>query len=138
MGKFKYIEKQEYKYKVIPEKKIVVCECYVELNWYNLPQGIWNYIPSDICKKIFKFNDSFPKFKVRAVAKTHPNDVFNEEIGKRIAKSKANLKLYRIIEKCFAVMRNFNTKVYIDIDRCHKDIIMLNVMEHNHLKELSK
>ena len=139
MGKFKYIEEQEYKYKSIPEKGIVICECYVQLNWTDLPHSLWPYIDLDELKKYNKnLCQAFPKFKIRAVAKTHPNDTFNEETGKRIAKSKVNIKLYKTIEKCLKLFRKGLYKK-VSINRyAIEDIYILKQRELSHLMQLSK
>lgn len=139
MGKFKYIKKQEYKYKVIPEKKIVVCECYVELDWTNLPYKLWPSINIDILDNYNRdLGHAFPRFKIRSIAKTHPNDIFNEETGKRIAKSKVNIKLYRILEHCVKLMTDDLYKTAYFATKCKESIYELRLREHDHLKQLSK
>lgn len=139
MGKFKYIENQEYKYKSIPEKGIVICECLVELNWTNLPNGLWPYINLDELEKYNKnLSQAFPRFKIRSIAKTHPNDTFNEETGKRIAKSKINIKLYKNLEKCLKLLEKDFSKKTCQIHTTKEDIYMLKQRELNHLEQLSK
>ena len=139
MGKFKYIENQEYKYKVIPEKGLVICECTVELDWYKLPNDIWHGTNVRALKEFNKNLDtSWPKFKLRAVARTHPNDTFNEKIGKRIAKSKVNIKLYRTLEHCVKLMADDLYKTAYHATKCKESIYELKLRELDHLKELSK
>ena len=139
MGKFKYIESQEYKYKVVPEKGLVICECTVQLNWYKLPNNIWDVAKLKVLDKHYKNLDgSWPEFRLRAVARTHPNDTFNEETGKRIAKSKVNIKLYRTLEHCVKLISDDLYKTAYLATKCKESIYELRLREHDHLKELSK
>lgn len=139
MGKFKYIESQEYKYKVFPEKGLVICECTVHLNWYKLPNNIWDIAKLKVLNKHYKnLDESWPEFKLRAIAKTHPSDTFNEETGKRIAKSKVNIKLYRMLEHCVKLMAENLYKTAYFATICKESIYELRLREQDHLKELSR
>lgn len=139
MGKFKYIEKQEYKYTVVPEKGLVICECSVHLDWYKLPYDIWDSTKLKVLKKYNKDLDvSWPEFRLRAIAKTHPSDTFNENIGKRIAKSKVNIKLYRMLEHCVKLMADDLYKTAYLATKCRESIYELKLRELDHLKELSR
>lgn len=136
----KYIKKQEYKYIVIPEKRMVICECTTEVNWWDLKNGIYTNVPNEWCKNqedIFK-NSNWPIFTVRTVAKAHPDDKFDETLGKRIAKSKANLKVYRKLRLCLFDMITSITKVYSVLKQHSTDLATLILTENNHLIELSK
>lgn len=87
------------------EKKVVVCvlECDMQLQkhpvWIDIYPKMWANLP---------FVDLCGKFKVRAIARCNEEDAFNEEVGKRIAESRAKgkafataAKVYREIEKYF-------------------------------------
>ena len=92
-------------YIVNPEKKVVVCvlECDMQLSkhpaWNDIYSNMWANLPLvDLCGT----------FKVRAIARCNEEDAFNEEVGKRIAESRAKgkafataVKVYREIEKYF-------------------------------------
>lgn len=92
-------------YIVNPEKKVVVCvlECDMQLQkhpaWIDIYPKMWANLPLvDLCGT----------FKVRAIARCNEEDAFNEEVGKRIAESRAKgeafataAKVYREIEKYF-------------------------------------
>ena len=92
-------------YIVNPEKKVVVCvlECDMQLQkhpaWIDIYPKMWANLPLvDLCGT----------FKVRAIARCNEEDAFNEEVGKRIALSRAKgkafataAKVYREIEKYF-------------------------------------
>lgn len=92
-------------YVVNPEKKVVVCvlECDMQLQkhpaWIDIYPKMWANLPLvDLCGS----------FKVRAIARCNEEDAFNEEVGKRIAESRAKgkafataAKVYKEIEKHF-------------------------------------
>ena len=65
-------------------------------------------------------------------------NTFNEETGKRIAKSKVNIKLYRMLEHCVKLMADdlYKTAYYASI--CKESIYELRLREQDHLKELSR
>lgn len=134
----KYIKKQEYKYIVIPESRMVVCECTTEVNWWDLKNSIFHDVPNDWDKNVesvFKYNNC-PVFTVRAVAKAHPDDTFDENKGKRIAKSKANIKAYYKIKVCLKEMFKSVQKVEMSLIEHHHDIVYLLGEEFNHLDSL--
>lgn len=92
-------------YIVNPEKKVVVCvlECDMQLQkhpaWYDIYPNMWANLP------LVDLNGTF---KVRAIARCNEEDAFNEEVGKRIAESRAKgkafataTKVYKEIEKYF-------------------------------------
>lgn len=134
----KYIKKQEYKYIVIPEKRMVICECTTEINWWDLKNNIFHSIPTDWDKNVesvFKYNNR-PKLTVRAVAKAHPDDTFDEIKGKRIAKSKANIKVYHKLIVCLRKMIKSVHSVETSIIEHHHDIRHLMSKEFDHLDSL--
>lgn len=87
------------------EKKVVVCvlECNMQLQkhpaWNDIYPYMWANLPLVDCNGTFK---------VRAIARCNEEDNFDEEIGKRIAESRAKgkafataAKVYKEIEKYF-------------------------------------
>jgi hypothetical protein len=135
----KYIEEQRYKYTVIPEARMVVCECTTYINWWNLKNSTYNNVPKwdKNVESVFK-NESCPEFTVRAIAKAHPDDVFDETKGKRIAKSKANIKAYRKILTCLNEMLKSVQSVYQNLSEHESDLQLLSVREWFHLGNLAK
>lgn len=92
-------------YIIKPEKKVVVCvlECDMQLHkhptWKDIYCNMWAKLP---------IVSDYGTFKVKAIAKCSEEDTFDEEIGKRIAESRAKgkafataAKVYREIEKYF-------------------------------------
>ena len=136
----KYIKKQEYKYIVIPEKRMVICECTPAVKWWDLKNKIYNDVPTNWDKNVepvFK-NDNYPVFTVRAVAKAHPDDIFDETKGKRIAKSKANIKVYHKIRKCLNEMHLAILSKQKHLTEHYKDLTILMKTEIEHLDNLKK
>lgn len=134
----KYIKKQEYKYIVIPEARMVVCECTTEVNWWDLKNSVFHDVPNNWdknVKSVFKYNNC-PVFTVRAVAKAHPDDTFDETKGKRVAKSKANIKVYHKIKVCLREMFKSVHNVEKNLAEHHHDIAYLLSAEFDHLDSL--
>ena len=92
-------------YIVNPEKKVVVCvlECDMQLTKHPVYEDIYPYMWANLPLVNYK-----GRFKVRAVARCNEEDVFDGEVGKRIAESRAKgkafataAKVYKEIEKYF-------------------------------------
>ena len=92
-------------YIVNPEKKIVVCvlECDMQLTKHPVYEDIYPYMWANL-----PLVNRSGKFRVRAVARCNEEDVFDGEVGKRIAESRAKgkafataAKVYKEIEKYF-------------------------------------
>lgn len=136
----KYIEEQRYKYTVIPEARMVVCECTTKIDWWNLKNDIYHSVPVHWDKNIesvFK-NNNRPVFTVRAVAKAHPDDTFDETKGKRIAKSKANIKVYHRIKICLREMVKSVRNIEKNLIEYYHDMVNLGIKEFDHLDNLKK
>ena len=78
---------QEPNYMINKEKGVVICilECGFDQSIFN-PLESYGFIST---------KNIFPYWKVKGIAKLHPDDVFNETIGRRIAESKAKQKAYK-------------------------------------------
>lgn len=92
-------------YIVNPEKKVVVCVLECDMQLYKHPA--WDYIYCNMWANP-PLVDNRSTFKVRAIARCNEEDAFNEEVGKRIAESRAKgkafattTKVYKEIEKYF-------------------------------------
>lgn len=136
----KYIKKQEYKYIVIPETRMVVCECTTEINWWDLKNSVFHDVPNDWDKNVesvFKYSNC-PVFTVRAVAKAHPDDTFDETKGKRVAKSKANIKVYHKIKVCLGEMVKSVRNIEKNLIEHYHDMVNLGIKEFDHLDNLKK
>lgn len=136
----KYITEQKYKYIIIPEKRMVICECTTKLNWWSLKNNAYSTIPANWDKNVeslFK-NSNYPEFTIRAVAKAHPDDIFDEIKGKRIAKSKANIKVYHKIKVCLREMVKSVRNIEKNFIEHYYDMVNLSIKEFDHLDNLKK
>ena len=72
-------------FKVFPDKGLVVCRlvCNRQLD------KLQNY---NTLKYMFPNLTQWEQFVTKGIAKLHPDDTFNEELGKKIALSKATIK----------------------------------------------
>ena len=93
----------EPKYIVNEEKKTVVCLLNVEPNLNPHGTHYWD----DPRWYSNKFNtDAMGKFQAKGVAKCSENDVFNEQLGKRIAESKAKKQGFAIASQIMETVFN--------------------------------
>lgn len=94
----------EANYIVNPEKKVVVCvlECDMQLYkhpaWNDIYPNMWANLP------FVRMNGTF---KVRAIARCNEEDVFNEEVGKRIAESRAKGKAFATAAGVYSEIENY-------------------------------
>jgi hypothetical protein len=121
-------------YIVNPKKKVVVCvlECDMQLQkhpaWIDIYPKIWDNLPLE---------DLDGTFKVRAIARCNEEDAFNEEVGKRIAESRAKgkafataAKVYREIEKyflnCAALVNKFveACEQTVKVEEAHVELLI--------------
>lgn len=118
-------------YIVNPEKKIVVCilECDMQLQrhpiWNEIYPYMWVNLP---------LVSACGEFKVKAIARCNEEDTFDEEVGKRIAESRAKgkafataAKVYKEIEKYFLNCAAF---VNESVEACEQTV----KAEENHVK----
>ena len=91
-------------YIVNPEKKVVVCvlECDMQLQehpaWCDIYPNMWANLP---------LVDNNGTFKVRAIARCDEEDTFDEEVGKRIAGSRAKGKAFATAAKVYKEIENY-------------------------------
>ena len=77
---------EQPKFYIHSHKKVVVCELLCELP--ELP------FIGKISRKYFTNEVFYGEFKVKASAKCRPGDEYNEELGMKIAESKATIKAF--------------------------------------------
>ena len=91
-------------YIVNPEKKIVVCvlECDMQLRkhpaWGDIYHNMWTNLP---------LVTTDGTFKIRAIARCNEEDAFNEEVGKRIAESRAKGKAFSTAAKVYGEIEKY-------------------------------
>lgn len=83
-------------FKVDNKNRVVICELHCDMNqqrsiaYFSLHPNMW--------KKKFPNVDCCGKYIVKAVARCSPNDIFNEELGKMIAESRAKVQMFSVAE----------------------------------------
>lgn len=92
---------------VNPEKKIVVCvlECDMQLEKHPIWDKIQYYMWSK--SRVDLHIDMNGVFTVKAIARCNERDTFDENLGKKIAESKANCKAFVIAEKVYKEIEKY-------------------------------
>lgn len=121
--------------KAYPENKVCVCDITFTFdpNYdYNLDFDMW----TKLGKKFPKFLDkSRSKIIIHAISKCHPNDVFDEIKGKRIAESRAKLKMYNLLCKINSFIEQEYIKKVKQINKLDTKYSLLYVNEWNNYIE---
>lgn len=95
----------ESKFVVNEEKKVVLCILECQLNTDKLRHnGVYKYDVTKNCGKTTCFT-------VKAVAKCSPDDTFSEEIGKRLAESKAKRMAFKKANVFYKKALSYYSKV---------------------------
>lgn len=105
----------EYVYFVNKEKKQVVCKLrhkkYKDMNFVVVANSFMMEILENlVCHKdVYFYSTYLPTNKLRpsqsmAIAKCHPDDVFNVETGKRIARNKLRRRILKQVYKRLHIM----------------------------------
>ena len=107
---------EEPRYEVKPEKGTVECLLRYEVLYPDFLYGIFFY-----CKKIY--------FYAHGIAKVNGEDIFNENIGKKISLAKAEKKAYarvrnRLIKRMNKIADAFDVAVAF-VDKAYE------VIDHN-------
>lgn len=125
---------EEINYIINPEKRIIICimQCWIDYD-KTLPEvDIYRHMWEKKLPHIGRNGT----FTVKAIARCSKEDVFNENIGKKLAESRANLKAFNIAAKFYNVIYSYYItcayKIFIG-----KTILMKSVeSEENYLKTL--
>lgn len=101
---------------VNPEKKIVVCvlECDMQLEKHPTWNDIHFYMWSN--SRV----GSNGMFTVKAIARCNERDIFDENLGKKIAESKANCKAFTIAEKVYKEVEKYFLN---SAEKIHKSVL---------------
>lgn len=122
------------KYHVDTENKVVVCELTCDLQLGKHPA--WFYITPNMWKKLPNVNYA-GVFTVKAIARCNSVDTFNEETGKRIAESRAKIKMFKTASKvwayCTKALQRHVNECFVTHRACEEAI----EVEENHVKELT-
>jgi hypothetical protein len=113
---------KEPKYHIDRANKVVVCVLTGDVKY---PSNI-DYTNTTITKLYYK---DFNEITVKAVAKLSPGDVFDENVGMKVALAKAENKAY---EQVCINLKEYIRNINIMIEQC-KDFFYksANVIKHN-------
>lgn len=114
---FYLLKNFEYVYFVNKEKRQVVCKLRnkknKDANFVAVANSFMiNCIDNLICRKdfdsygILMYAESLRPSQSMAIAKCHPDDVFNVETGKRIARNKLRRRILKQVYKRLHIMMN--------------------------------
>lgn len=125
---------EKIKYIINTEKKITICimQCCIDFD-KTLPKVD---IYTHMWRKKLPHIDRNGTFTVKAIAKCSKEDVFNENIGKKLAESRANLKAFNIAAKFLKVIHYYYAARTYEIFTMRKILVKSVESEENHLKTL--
>lgn len=116
------------------ENKVVICELKCDLQLEKHPA--WMVINPSMWEKKFPNIGYDGEFTVRAKARCNASDTFDETVGKRIAESKAKVKMFKIASRVWETCRGALTDMAA---KCYNSYIACNnakMIENNHVLEL--
>ena len=118
------------KFYIHSHKKIVVCELQCELP--ELP------FKGKVSRKYFTDELFYGDFKVKASSKCRPGDEYNEELGMKIAESKATVKAF---DKVRRVLEEYKELIGKEWDKANESIGFFEMVlgrECMHLESLTR
>lgn len=131
------IRVEETQFRVVPRTGVVVCNLKCDMQLQKHPA--WPLLGVDIMwKEGFPKIDWSGKFRVKAKAICSPTDAFDEKKGKRIAESRAKVKMYSIANKVYKICADRLAKMS---EECYKSAVtceQARVFENDHVLELTR
>lgn len=120
----------EIKYIIKPEEKMVIGIYVLREPELLAENSNLTVTEKGILREIVLFNDRINGIfdtKIKAVAKCHGNDVFNEEYGKKLVEAKISKKRHEIVLK--------NIKIVMEITKDFQSKMCLLYTKHNRKME---
>lgn len=125
---------EKIKYIIDTEKRITICimQCCIDYD-KTLPNvdifsRMWIQKLPHISRQ--------GSFTVKAIAKCSKGDTFNENIGKKLAESRANLKAFKIAVKFYHVIHSYYASRTYEVFTMQKILAKSVEFEENYLKTL--
>lgn len=122
------------KFYVNASQGIVVCVLQVDMQLGKHPSFEW-FAEESFIKKL-PFVSRFGKFEVKGVSKCNVDDTFDEELGKRIAESRAKSKAYTIASKVYECLSDDLLKKAETLTESMAACLFAGDVEDDHIKEL--
>lgn len=107
----------------------------------SLPLGgdIFNmYFMETLMKRfpLVDFNFDHAQFISTGISKTHPNDVNNELIGRRLAESRAKMKAYQLAQRILTFIADYLDSICQKLDDSCYGFSKLILTEESHITDL--
>ena len=117
------------------ENGVVVCTITCNMQLYKHPA--YNSMDGTLLSKI-PCVGGFGRFHVKAKARCNSVDTFNEKTGKRIAESRAKIKMFAISNRVYRLCADSLRKLAVECDNSAKACTEAMLTEDNHVLELIK
>lgn len=94
------------KFYVDSKNGVVTCvlKCDMQMDKHH---KIWKGVSAEVWKKKFPSVDWYGGFTVKAKAKCNYSDTFDEVKGKRIAESRAKVKMYKVAHRVWTMCEDY-------------------------------
>lgn len=126
---------EKFNFHVDEVNKIVVCKLECDMQLHKHPA--WNAIDSRMFKSI-PYVSWDGKFIVKAKARCNATDTFDVETGKRIAESKAKVKMFNTAWKVYRMCEDALVDLAQECQRYSQACVKAMDIENNHVLELTK
>ena len=125
----------ESNFHVDESNKVVVCTLHCDLQLHKHPA--WGSIDSEMFKSLPNVSWS-GKFIVKAKTRCNPSDTFNTEVGKRIAESRAKVKMFNTACKAYRRCKDAFADLSQECQKSYQACVAAMNIEDNHVNELIK
>ena len=115
--------------------KVVVCTLECDMQLFKHPA--WDAIDSRMFKSIPYVNWN-GKFIVKAKARCNATDTFDVETGKRIAESRAKVKMFNISSRVYKLCSDALTKMAKECSNSSIACEQTMMIENDHVLELTR
>lgn len=114
--------------------KVVVCKLKCDMQMFRHPA--YYYFTKDDYKKKFPLVSGEGIFNVVAKAKCNATDTFDVEKGKRLAESRAKVKMFSVAERVWQEIAQYLGNMVHECVKTAKACTFAKDIEGNHVKEL--
>lgn len=124
------------KFHVDTENKVVVCELKVDMQMHKNPA--YYVVNRNMWGKRFPHVNWEGQFIVRAKARCNASDTFDETVGKRIAESRAKVKMFNTAWKVYRECEDALVDLAQECQKSSQACVAAMNIEDNHVLELTK
>lgn len=123
------------KFHIDAENKVVICELKCNMQMHKHPA--WNIIYEEMWSKRFPNVGWDGVFTVKAKARCNSIDTFDEVRGKRIAESRAKVKMFNTAWRVWRECENFLNILAYKCQKTSQACMLAMDIEKKHVMELS-